>query len=99
MRIVALIDEADVIARILCHLGLWEAGVGVEPARDQTEPAESMIELWLDDPFPDHDKDNFRSRDLLSKLFNSRFDTREWIRFRQNLCIACTEVLGVDSPK
>jgi hypothetical protein len=30
MRIVALIEEADVIERILRHLGLWEAGVRVE---------------------------------------------------------------------
>ena len=52
MRIVALIDEADVIERILRHLGLWEAGVRVESARDPPEP---IIEPWLGDPLPDYD--------------------------------------------
>lgn len=33
MRIVALIDDRDVIERILRHLGLWEQGVRVSPAR------------------------------------------------------------------
>ena len=55
MRIVALIDEAAVIERILRHLGLWEAGVWVDAARDPPEPFEPVIEPWLDDPFPDYD--------------------------------------------
>jgi hypothetical protein len=55
MRIVALIDEAAVIERILRHLGLWEAGVRVDAARDPPKPAEPVIEPWLDDPFPDYD--------------------------------------------
>jgi len=55
MRIVALIDQAEVIERILRHLGLWEAGVRVESARAPPEPAEPIIEPWLDDPFPDYD--------------------------------------------
>jgi hypothetical protein len=55
MRIVALIDQADVIERILRHLGLWEAGVRVESARDPPDPAEPIIEPWIDDPFPDYD--------------------------------------------
>ena len=50
MRIVALIDEAGIIERILRHLGLWEAGVRVESA-------EPVIEPWLDDPFPDYDNE------------------------------------------
>jgi len=54
MRIVALIDQADVVERILRHLGLWEAGVRVEFARDPPEPPEPVIEPWLDDPFPDY---------------------------------------------
>ena len=57
MRIVALIDEAAVIERILRHLGLWEAGVRVDPARDPPEPAELVIEPWLDDPFPAYDNE------------------------------------------
>jgi hypothetical protein len=57
MRIVALIDEAAVIERILRHLGLWEAGVRVDAARDPPEPAEPVIEPWLDDPFPDYDNE------------------------------------------
>ena len=55
MRIVALIDDEAVIERILRHLGLWEAGVRVESARDPPAPAEPVIEPWLDDPFPNYD--------------------------------------------
>jgi len=36
---IARIDEAAVIERILRHLGLWEAGVRVDAARDLPEPA------------------------------------------------------------
>jgi hypothetical protein len=57
MRIVALIDDREVIERILRHLGLWEAGVRVDAARDPPAPAEPVIELWLDDPFPDYDNE------------------------------------------
>ena len=31
------------------------AGVRVDAARDPPEPAEPVIEPWLDDPFPDYD--------------------------------------------
>jgi len=55
LRIVALIDEAALIERILRHLGLREAGVRVDAARDPPEPAEPVIEHWIDDPFPDYD--------------------------------------------
>jgi len=55
MRIVAFINEADVIERILRHLGLWEAGVRVDAARDPPEPVGPVIEPRLDDPFPDYD--------------------------------------------
>ena len=55
MRIVSLINEREVIERILRHLGLWEQGVRVCPARAPPEPAEVVIEPWLDDPFPDYD--------------------------------------------
>ena len=55
MRIVALIDESDVIERILRHLGLWAQGVRVSPARAPPEIVERVIEPWLDDPFPDYD--------------------------------------------
>jgi hypothetical protein len=55
MRIVALIDEAPVIERILRHLGLWEAGVRVGAARDPPQPVEPVIEPGLDDPFPDYE--------------------------------------------
>ena len=46
-----------VIERILRHLGLWEAGVRVDAARDppDAEPVEPVIEPWLDDPFPNYD--------------------------------------------
>ena len=66
MRVIALIDEADVIERILRHLGLWEAGVRVDAARDPPETVEPVIEPLLDlsacdvqagDPFPDYDNE------------------------------------------
>lgn len=53
--LVALIDKAAVIERILRHLGLWEAGVRVDAAREPPEPDEPVIEPWLDDPFPNYD--------------------------------------------
>ena len=55
MRIVSLINERDVIERILRHLGLWEQGVRVLPARAPPEVAEWVIEPCYDDPFPDYD--------------------------------------------
>jgi len=55
MRIVALIDDREVIERILRHLVLWQQGVRVSPARAPPEIAEWVIEPWLDDPFPDYD--------------------------------------------
>jgi hypothetical protein len=66
MRIVALIDDRDVIERILRHLGLWPAcrdargagrqqGVRVAPARAPPEIADRVIEPCFDDPFSDDD--------------------------------------------
>ena len=55
MRIVSLIDDPEVIERILRHLGLWEQGVRVLPARAPPEIAEWVIEPCFDDPFPDYD--------------------------------------------
>ena len=66
MRIVALIDDRKVIARILRHLGLWSQGVRVLPARAPPEIVDRVIppsplgyggqaEPWIDDPFPDYD--------------------------------------------
>jgi len=52
MRIVALLDDRDVIERILRHLGLWEQGVRVHTGADP--PAEYTVEPWLEDPFPDY---------------------------------------------
>ena len=51
MRIVSLIDQEDVIERILRHLGLWQEGVhcGSDP------PGKTTLDPWLDDPFPDYD--------------------------------------------
>jgi hypothetical protein len=53
MRIVALIDDREVIERILRHLGLWQQGVRVTPTTGP--PPQTVIEPWLDDPFPDYD--------------------------------------------
>ena len=56
MRIVGLINERDVIEKILRHLGLWEPSVRAVPARDP--PGEEFVRAgsdpWLDeDPFAD----------------------------------------------
>ena len=53
MRIVSLIDEEDVIERILRHLGLWQEGGCVHSGTDP--PGETTLDPWLDDPFPDYD--------------------------------------------
>ena len=53
MRIVSLIDEEDVLERILRHLGLWQEGVCVHCGTDP--PGETTLDPWLDDPFPDYD--------------------------------------------
>ncbi len=55
MRIVSLIDGPAVIERIRRHLGLWEQGVRVLPARAPPEVADRVIEPCFDDPFPDYD--------------------------------------------
>ena len=55
MRIIALIDERDVIERILRHLGLWQQGVRVDSGPDP--PGDWVIEPWLDDVAPDYDID------------------------------------------
>ena len=60
MRIVALINERNVIDRILRHLGLWEPSVRIVTARDP--PGEVFIpagsDLWLDeDPFTNYEQE------------------------------------------
>lgn len=55
MRIVALIDDRDVIERILRHLGLWAQSNCVSPARAQPEIAEGVVEPCFDEPFPGYD--------------------------------------------
>jgi hypothetical protein len=66
MRIVSLIDDRAVIERILRHLGLWQQGVRVSPARAPPEIVDRGIppsprgyggqaEPYFDDPFPDYD--------------------------------------------
>ena len=63
MRIVALIDEREVIERILRHLGLWEEGVRRNPARAPPD-VESIVELFAGDPLPDHTPDTVMDYDL-----------------------------------
>ena len=60
MRIVALINERDVIEQILRHLGLWKPSVRVVPARDP--PGEEFVRAgsdpWLDeDIFADYEQE------------------------------------------
>lgn len=47
-----VLSPCDFIERILRRLGVWEAGVWVESARDPPQPAEPIIEPWLEDPLP-----------------------------------------------
>ena len=54
-RLVSLIDDRQVIERILRHLGLWQQGVRVSPTRASPEMADRVIEPWRDDPVPDDD--------------------------------------------
>jgi hypothetical protein len=44
MRIVALIDDREVIERILRHLGLWGQGLRMTPATGP--PRQTVIEPW-----------------------------------------------------
>ena len=58
MRIVSLIDERDVIEKMLKCLGLWQQGVRVDPQRQTgTDPPNGdwVYELVDQDPFPDYD--------------------------------------------
>jgi hypothetical protein len=63
MRIVALIDEREVIERILRHLCLWEESVPVHPARSPPE-GEGSVELFPGDPFPDYSGESVMEYDL-----------------------------------
>ncbi|MGB7792519.1 MAG: hypothetical protein WBL39_15025 [Terrimicrobiaceae bacterium] len=50
--VVSLIDEEDVIERILRHLGLWQEGGCVHSGTDP--PGETTLDPWLDAPsFPE----------------------------------------------
>jgi hypothetical protein len=53
MPIVSVIDEQDVIERILRHLELWQEGCACISGTDS--PGERTLDPWLDDPFPDYD--------------------------------------------
>ena len=62
MRIIALINESDVVERILRHLRLWNKGVRVLPERAPPKLVERILEPWLEvedppgwNPFPDYD--------------------------------------------
>jgi hypothetical protein len=55
MRIVSLIDDRQVIERLLRHLGVWQQGVRVSSARASPEIADRVSEPWRDDPVPDDD--------------------------------------------
>jgi hypothetical protein len=63
MRIVSLIDERDVIERILRYLGLWEEPVPFYSAR-APPGGEGTVELFPDDPFPDYSREPVMDYDL-----------------------------------
>ena len=57
MRIVSLINDGQIIERILRHVGLWvneirNHGVRISPSTGP--PTMGVIEPWLDDPLPDY---------------------------------------------
>ena len=71
MRIVSLINDAQIIERILRHVGMWvneirNHGVRIAPSTGPPvgesvavagifERGQLVIEPWLDDPMPDDD--------------------------------------------
>ena len=58
MRIVSLIDEREVIEKMLKCLGLWQQGVRVDPQQQSgTDPPNGdwVYEPVEQDPFPDYD--------------------------------------------
>ena len=65
MRPVSLINDAQIVERILRHVGLWvdevcNHGVRISPstgppATETIECGQLVIEPWLDDPMPDDD--------------------------------------------
>ena len=71
MRIVSLINDAQIVERILRHVGLWvdevcNHGVRISPRTGPPveelvavagifERGQLVIEPWLDDPMPDYD--------------------------------------------
>ena len=64
MRIVSLINDAQIIERILRHVGMWvnevcNHGVRIAPSTGPPtmgviERDQLVIEPWLDDPLPDY---------------------------------------------
>jgi len=48
MRVVALFDEREVTERILHHLGLWEEGVRLNPARAPPDGEGIVEEPWVE---------------------------------------------------
>ena len=67
MRPVSLINDAQIIERILRHVGMWvneirNHGVRISPSTGPPtmgviERGQLVIELCLDDPMPDYDCD------------------------------------------
>ena len=65
MRPVSLINDAQIVERILRHVGLWvdevcNHGVRISPSTGPPtmgiiERDQLVIEPWLDDPMPDYD--------------------------------------------
>ena len=64
MRIIAFIDEREVIERILRHLGLWEEGERLNPARAPPPEGKRIVDLFPGDPFPDYSMDPVMDYDL-----------------------------------
>jgi hypothetical protein len=58
--LVSLIEEEDVMERILRHLGLWQEGVRVHCGTDPS--GETTLDPWLDDPFPNYDTEPVHGR-------------------------------------
>ena len=57
MKLIALIDDNEVIEKILRHLKLWpeQSAPTVSPRAPPPDGGERIVELCFDEPFPDYD--------------------------------------------
>ncbi|HLH54465.1 MAG TPA: hypothetical protein VKY92_12695 [Verrucomicrobiae bacterium] len=52
MRVIALIDDPEVVRKILRHLGLWH---DPPPPAALPRPSNCILEPWLEDLMPEYE--------------------------------------------